>query len=405
MLAAVALLATSAAAQTSIAPATDSHAPLDSFDYIIGTQHIGNLYHFTNKPMLIEGADAILAMGSNMIKISMSPKYENYIGSEDPHIQSLTDLAEQKDFAQLFSMPFSRYFIWTTAFSTHGKVTPWRGHVKPEVLAAEYKEIYDFTRYLLTTYNGTGKSFYLGNWEGDWMLLSGVPGRDDPKMKSKINVPPDAIVGMIDWATTRQRAVDDAKRDVPHQNVQVWYYVEANHVLKSIHEGRISVSSSVLGPVNPDFVSFSSYDATNADRDLNRDLPDALNYMQSKLKPKPGLPEKRVFIGEYGAPARSYSPQGQADRIREVSAAAIKWGTPFVLYWELYNNEKKKDSGEQAGFWLIDDKGVKQPAYYMYQHYYADASRFVAEFTAKNSRPPSDKEFQTYAYKWLTTKH
>jgi hypothetical protein len=136
---------------------------------------------------------------------------------------------------------------------------------------------------------------------------------------------------------------------------------------------------------------------------LNHDLPAALDFMQSRLKPKPGLPEKRVFIGEFGAPARSYNPQQQSDRIREVSAVAIKWGTPFVLYWELYNNEMSGPN--QTGFWLIDDKNVKQPAYFMYQHYFAEAKTFVADFTAKNKRQPTDKEFQNYAYKWLTSKH
>lgn len=378
---------------------------LDTFDYIIGTQNIGTAYQFTDQSLLIEGGEQILAMGSNMIKITMSPEYvkSHYAKEKDPNIQSLTDLAQMRDFKRLFAMPYSRYFIWTTAFSTHGKITPWHGHMKPEVLADEYREVYAFTKHLLTAYNGTGKTFFLGNWEGDWMLLSGVPGRNDPAMKSKIDTAPDGPIGMIDWGVTRQRAVDDARRDTPHRNVQVWYYIECNQVLKSIREGRVSVASSVLQAVNPDYVSFSSYDATNQNKDLNRDLPDALNYMQSRLKPKPGLPEKRVFIGEFGAPARSFGPQQQSDRIREVSAAAIKWGTPFVLYWQLYNNEVK--GTEQAGFWLIDNNNVRQPAFYMYQHYYADAKAYVADFTKKNNRPPTDNEFQNYAYKWLTSKH
>jgi hypothetical protein len=88
-------------------------------------------------------------------------------------------------------------------------------------LSAERQELYDLTKHLLTSYNGTGKSFYLGNWEGDWLLtrmdLSYAPTAEE-------------VQSMIDWANTRQKAVDDARRDTPHANVQVYYYVEVNRV-------------------------------------------------------------------------------------------------------------------------------------------------------------------------------
>ncbi len=45
---------------------------------------------------------------------------------------------------------------------------------------------------------------------------------------------------------------------------------------------------------------------------------------------------------------------------RHVMRAGLKWGCPFVLYWEMYNNEVTPD-GRQRGFWLIDDHGIKQP--------------------------------------------
>jgi hypothetical protein len=404
LLFAVTFLATTAGGLAQTVPVTPSAGKpaLDTFDYILGTQVIGANYQFTDQSLLLEGGDAVQSMGSNMIKVSMGPNYvkAHYAKEKDPDIDSLTGLAQQKDFKALFEMPFSRYFLWASAFSTEGKVTPWHGHMKPEVLAAEYKEMFELTAYLLKTYDGTGKTFFLGNWEGDWMLLSGAPKKEK---HGDEDVNPDAPQGMIDWGLVRQKAVDDAKKATPHKDVQVWYYMEENGTQKFLKQGRTSVASAVVPYVNPDFVSCSCYHSTNQDKDLNHDLPAALDFMQSRLKPKPGLPEKRVFIGEFGAPARSYNSQQQSDRIREVSAAAIKWGTPFVLYWELYNNEMSGPN--QTGFWLIDDKNVKQPAYFMYQHYFADAKAFVADFSAKNKRQPTDKEFQNYAYKWLTSKH
>ena len=69
--------------------------------------------------------------------------------------------------------------------------------------AKDYKEMYDVTRYFLTNYNNSGKTFYLGHWEGDGYL----------KVNNwTTNPSPATIQGMIGWLNNRQKAVDDAKR-------------------------------------------------------------------------------------------------------------------------------------------------------------------------------------------------
>jgi hypothetical protein len=389
---------------TPVLMAQSKTLPVDDFDYIIGTQNFSSSYQFTNKSLLVEGGEQIQTMGSNMIKFVLGPSYaKSRHGVKDPGINSLTDLAKESDYRQVFEMPFSRYFMWVYSFSTSGKIFPLHGPIPPEVLANEYKEVYELTRYLLTTYNGSGKSFFLGSWEGDWQLIAGAqPEIKDMEKRRAVDPLPDSPQAMASWGSTRQRAIDDAKRGTPHKDVQVWYYMETNMVQKSVRDGRVSVASAVIPLVNPDFVSYSAYDSTDPDKaDLHTDLPKALDYMQSRLKPKPGLPEKRVFIGEFGVPAIHFNPQQQDTRARDVFAAAIKWGTPFVLYWQLYNNESETD-GRQRGFWLIDDKGVKQPLYFTYQHFYADAKLYVADYGKKYHRKPSDKEFQSYAIQRLT---
>jgi len=373
---------------------------VDTQNYIAGTQVFGGDYQFTDQSLLVEGASQLLDMGSNMIKFAIGPGYtkHHFVKQEDPRIQTLTDLAKQRDYKQVFDMPFSRYFLWTYCFSTNEQVTPFHGHMAKQTLANEYQEMYDLTKYLLTTYNGTGKTFYLGNWEGDWGLNSGAPPAEH-KWETEPNS--DAPTGMIDWLTARQRAIDTAKRDTPHKDVEVWFYVETNLVQKSIKQGRVSVASAVLPFVNPDFVSYSSYDSTNPGLDMHHTLPAALDYMQSKLKPKQGLPEKRVFVGEYTSLALYQTPNEQDARMRDIIATGIKWGTPFVIYWQLYGNTDKGKPPE--GCWLIDTKGVKLPVYYTYQHFYADAKLYIAEYVKKNQRQPDDKEFHDYAYKWFTS--
>ena len=94
------------------------------------------------------------------------------------------------------------------------------------------------------------------------------------------------------------------------------------------------------------------------------------------------------------------SPQAQAELARHVMRAGLRWGSPFVLYWELYNNEVTKE-GRQRGFWLIDDHGVKQPVYYLHQGFYERARAYVGEYRARNGRVPSREEFGIAALSWL----
>jgi len=43
----------------------------DAFNYILGTQSIGATYQFTDQPLMVETAHAILDLGSNVLKITM----------------------------------------------------------------------------------------------------------------------------------------------------------------------------------------------------------------------------------------------------------------------------------------------------------------------------------------------
>jgi len=78
--------------------------------------------------------------------------------------------------------------------------------------------------------------------------------------------------------------------------------------------------------VDVDYVSYSSYDAIQGN--IHEGLFAALNHIESKLRPKPGIPGKRVFIGEYRFPARRYTPEEQNRKSLEVMLAGIEWGLP-----------------------------------------------------------------------------
>jgi hypothetical protein len=367
-------------------------APIDGFNYVIGTQTFSPAYQFTKKPSLLETAEAIREMGATVIKFEVSPRYKRRYGvssGELPPIHSLTELArDEPAHRQVLDMPFAYYVLWAHTFSLHGDKS-WREGFPKEAQEREYREMYDFVAYLLKTYSGSGKTFYLGHWEGDGWLRGSARAADD------VNVTPKAVQGMIDWLNTRQRAVDDAKRDTPHHAVQVWHYTEVNHV-KVAMQGHKALVNEVLPKTTVDYVSYSSYDTASNPQQL----ASALDFIESKLPPKHGIPGKRVWLGEYGFPSIKHSPAEQDALSRQVMRVGLQWGCPFVLYWEMYNNEVD-DQGKQRGFWLIDDKGVKQPLYYTHQKFYEWAKHYLASPSKAAGGRPGAEDFRKAAIAYL----
>ncbi len=350
-----------AAVSLSLAAAGIRAGEVAAFNTIVGTQTFSPVYQFSGETKLVETAEAIRAMGANVIKFELSKRYarpDGNVTKGDPSIRTLADLArDEPSHRRVLDMPFAHFVLWAHAFSDSHEA--WRGGFPPAAQQAEYREIHDLTAYLLRTYSGTGKTFYLGHWEGDGLLRGSVAKEKDAMVTAA------AVGGMIDWLNCRQRAIDDAKRETPHSRVNVWHYTEVNHVKLVMDEGRPAMADQVLPKVNADFVSYSCYD-TQGDPVL---LKRALDFIDAKLPPKPAISGKRVFIGEYGFPAVRHSP-AEVDRLsRQVMRAGIEWGCPFVLYWELYNNEVAPD-GKQIGFWMIDDKAVKQPIHETHRRFY-----------------------------------
>ena len=401
-------------------PGVAALSDTETFNYVIGTQTVGATYQFTQESVLVETARAIRDMGSNLIKFTMGRGYQRmmlkpskaaypetmqYLLNQgrdakntpritfpgasvqappaNPNIQTLTDLARlERSYKQVFDMPFAYYHIWTYAFTPDW----WHQGFSQENQEKEYNEIRALVSHLLTTYKGTNKTFYIGHWEGDWHL------RPDLKVDSDETVTADALQGMADWLNTRQKAVDDAKRNTPHHGVQVYHYTTANHVTLLSMAGRPSVSNNVLPRTDVDYVSYSTYDSL---ADIPNHLPKALDYIESKLPPKPVIPGKRVFIGEYGFPAR-HVPEDERDRrSRQVIRIGLEWGCPFILCWQMYNNEFK--DGQENGYWLIDDKGTKQPLWHTHHDFYRKSRRYVANFRQKEGRLPTSDEFRRFA--------
>ena len=360
---------------------------MNEFNFIIGTQTIGAQYKFTQETNLVETAKAIRNMGSNILKISLGPQYfdENYDIPYQNNIQSLTDLAKEKSVNQVLRMDFKYYQLWAYEFLQEPTVLPNHKNNKYAEFSS-YKEIYDLTTYLLKEFTGTGKIFYLGNWEGDWHLRQDYDRTKD--------IDPQTIQKMIKWINMRQRAIDDAKKNTPHNNVEVYHYLEVNLSDLAI-AGKSCAINSVLPHTNIDYVSFSSYTATNppaTEEEMDSVLTAHLNYIESKIPPKKEIQGKRLFIGEYGWNESEYSREQINERAKWVIKTALKWGCTYILFWEMYNNELNTD-GSNRGFWLIDKNNQKTPLYETHYKFYSESREWLHQYIQKKQRMPTEKEF------------
>lgn len=370
-------LLAAALALTSSLPAVE---PVPEYNSLLGTQAIGGKYQFTDQPVLLEAAERVREMGATMFKFALPPRHG---------FRSLAELAERDPvIRRVFDLPFGQFLVWVNARAEGA----WTQGLKPAQVLHEYRHVYELTVHLLKTYRGSGKCFYLGHWEGDNMLRGDIGSRGDTKMADPVRVQ-----GFIDWLRIRQQAVDDAKRDMPHKGVEVWHYTEVNHPTISLREGRPSLANRVLPKVAVDFVSYSAYDSQQ-DPDL---LRATLDYLQAQLKPKPGLSGKRVFIGEYGfwtwkEGQEQNTPEQQNEKSLQVIRTALAWGCPFILYWQLYNNELDAD-GTHRGFWMINTQGERQPIFHTHRDYGAWVRQWVAEVRARTGQVPAPAEFQRAA--------
>jgi hypothetical protein len=127
----------------------------------------------------------------------------------------------------------------------------------------------------------------------------------------------------------------------------------------------------------------------------------ALDYIEAHL-PESDVPGKRVLIGEYGFELSSFK---DAETQRKYTAAIMKWclewGCPFVLYWELYCNEIEPATGKHRGYWLIDDKGDKQPVWFLHKEFLTKANAFIEQYQKEHGVLPDQATYNRTAATWI----
>lgn len=312
---------------------------------VLGATHAAGKYFFDeDSDFLNEGAAELSRMGFRVIKVWMIP--ENPAGhypwnSTWPEkFDSLREMAAHRYYRELWRRPFETYVLTIT-----GGPTFRQGYPDPFPEQME-REFYDLASFFLTEYDGTGKTFILGTWESDWQLRGtfDTSPEHDPDETT--------IAGMIRWYRARQQGVTRARRDHPGSDVHVYAAAEVNLVELAMAD-RPAVTNRVLPKLNMDLVSVSAWGITlpmaEDERRGRRIFREALDYLARMTPDTPvlspaGKPfgNRNIFISEFGLPeqARGVVGSAQLERLtRSTIEEAYAWGCPWIIFWQLYDNE------------------------------------------------------------------
>jgi hypothetical protein len=383
--------------------------PVESYPHPLASQQFGTQYSFGQDGIrTVDYARATLRQGNGIVKFRLSNKYSNTDGfTAQSGINSLVELVrDHPEMKTILDMPLTDYVFWVSTFA----VPSWQSQLddnglKPDKATQIYYEIYNMVVYLLETYSGTGKRFYIGNWEGDWML-SGEYRNDIT------NLPQNRIQGMIDWANIRQEAVDAAKANTAHSDVDVWFYLEMNKA-DWMRNGDPCVVNSVI-PQMPklDMISISSYSMHKDNGNVpptsrvHSDL-DQINALFDS-KPDSSIPGSRLMIGEYGWIYNDdYSNLTEfAQRHITTARSFLTWpgGTlRFLLQWQFFNQALKDNSIDSKEMSQIGPNNDVRPLYYMHENFLRTMRRWVDDFYWRNQVLPSDAAYVAQANQVLSS--
>lgn len=333
---------------------------------VMGVTHVDGKYFLTHKDFLNEGADQVLATGSRVLKLYLVPSRYRWNSDWPSDLKSLTEVAQTPYFRAVFAKPFKTIIL--TTYSIGRDDHYWTTGVTPEQEADETRQFHDLTKHLLVTYKGSGKTFVLQHWEGDWALRN----IDNHTYDEKFTPPQSSIDGMIKWLNARQAGIVQARTEVPDADVHVYGATEANRVMDAI-AGKPSVALSVLPHTTVDLVSYSSWDSQEDVETLSK----AVDFLSSHLPPTAAFGQNphSVYIGEFGAPENGRGAEVVNKHIDNVLSVVRSKQIPWAIYWEIYCNELKKDAPPPPvngkndavlGFWMIKPDGTHGAAWERY---------------------------------------
>jgi len=346
--------------------------PVDTF----GVAHVDGKYFLTTEDFLDEGADQILATGSKVIKIYLAPGRYLWNGHWPTNITSLAELAQTPYFRSVFSKPFHTYIV--TAYAIGRQDHYWTAGITADQVADETQQFYELSKFLLQEYKGTGKTFVLQHWEGDWALRHGSPKAYDADYIPS----PIAVQGMIQWLNARQAGIVKARTEMGPTDVHVYGATEANRLEDSM-AGKPGVANSVLPFTTVDLASYSSYNFL----DTTDRLAKAVDYLAAHLPATAifGQNAHSIYLGEFGCPENGSGGVSAVNQRIDNAVAVVKSKElPWAVFWEIYDNEPvspslpvplngKENDAKLRGYWMVKPDGTPSMAWHRYRRLFTEA--------------------------------
>jgi hypothetical protein len=301
--------------------------PTSNSDY---KNRIG-ITHWTAKPRdktydesyLLVGAKRIQNIGADHIFVSLGPNSVSYDPDyfKDHPASSLTEMVQSDPYKKLFALPFKTFLLATYSFASRTwTASKPRPPFTPEMARREKEEFQQLTQYLIRTYQGTGKTFILKNWEGDWGLVDS--GGDDP-----ISIPTQyQIENHIAYQRARRQGVVEGRGS-------------SRMVLDALEFWRVqrpqqnvpSYLRDVIPQVESDFISLSAWEVIPPPTaDLRRRIIDDITF----IRRYPGVGNRPLIVAEYGFDAHP----DNADRAQIATQAFLDGGAFQAYYWLLESN-------------------------------------------------------------------
>ena len=366
-------------------------------------------------PALWDGAAALFTMGTTSIKLVLSMDvnatypWNSDWASQLRGVTDLASLAQTPYYDAVFrgrapggdagtGWNFSTFDVITYRVAPGGDFCT---SFSPQDAAIEEREFAGLAAHVLRAFAGTGKTFLLEHWEGDWAARCGSYDGSKP-------ADPAVQARMVQWLAARQHGVDSSRaawcearnaaalRDTPPLDcrdgraihsaagVTILHASEVNLVLTSMERGFPNNILEVIPRVALDAVSYSSYDT----QWLNPQFGEALDFIAAHHNRTSASPPSAVWVAEYGLAVNDDPfPSDQLTLYQHVIATALTLSPAtgaqraFATFcWELFDNEHtvtprfpggrcNADTGPEFeasqlhGFWLRPPNGSTSPGW------------------------------------------
>lgn len=320
------------------------------------------IYHWGGKSAkgVREGVQHIVDLHGTIARVAISPlmDVDYHRGGGCIAGFSLPGALDDDDLRSALAEPGLRVIMATVYdgisyrdCSTHPYFNP--GFYTEETTARIVNEYSEFTYRLHVLFQSTGKRFILSNWEGDnalycgqaWTFANSESFRSQclasyPAVYGGNRGPGESVEGMVAWLKARYAGVVQGRERASAEGltgVEVLVAPEMSAVRMLREKGLPSVLYDVVPRVPFDFLSYSSYESICSAQPLQ-----ALRADLDTIAAVSG--SRQIILGEIGFP-RSVLGANQVGTIQRVTATATAWGVPYVIQWNLYDQDESNDYG------------------------------------------------------------